>query len=312
MVAWAADSQSGYTVGLWDLKDYTSAVLTTAGGLSGVQLAFSPNGKWLAVASQNSVEVFDVASGRRLAFTPLSGDLVQVYDLRFSSSGQALAYFTAVGLADPQPATVYSWLWSAGPPVGRGGLGLSVYGNLAVDSVAGNGTVALIYNGNYLIWDGRSSGRPVVVRRHVAPVDDVTTAAYFDNGAKTLIVTGDMPDQKTQVVDLVDGSRTTVLSFYQMSGTLAVEPGTPLLAAATTTGDVLVWDGNVGDVPAVVPTSSPLSMPSVAGSNLLISNGNVLSVTSDGFCAPLAQLVALAKSLLVAPLGPAGALSYGA
>ena len=318
VVAYASYSSSGpFKVDLWYWHNFRVVQLTSVGGLSGVDLAFSPNGRWLAVASQGGISVWDVAARYRLALLPLSGQGITVDDVRFDPSGTSLA---AVVLGQPvsathfstQPATLLSWRWrSSSPPGRRTGLKEDTTGNLAISEVKSDGSVLFVYDRDYLAWDGRSSDPPTISYRRVVPAGaDVFGSAFFDGGKRMITVVGPFAKQRTEVVDLRTGAIKEVLGQYVMGGDFVTNADASLVAGTAFNGDILVWDEREADAPTIVPTASNSSSVVLAAGVMLIDEGKALYVGPDLYCQPLQAVLSLAKSLVIAPTGLSEEISY--
>jgi WD40 repeat protein len=318
LVAYAGySSGGGYTVDLWYWHEFRVVPLTSVGSFSGVNLAFSPNGRWLAVASQGNISVWDVAHRHRLASLPLSGHWAMADDLQFDSSGTLLA---AVKVSQPahstnfrtQPATLFSWRWGSPSPPGRlTGLKENSTGNLAIAETKGDGSVLFVYGRDYLAWDGRSLDRATISYRRVVPAGaDVFGAAFFDGGKRMITVVGPFAKQKTEVVDLRTGAVTDVLDQYTMGGEFVTNADASLVAGTAFNGDVLVWDERKADTPAVIPTSTDSSSVVLAAGVLLVDEGQGLYVVPDPYCQPLQGVLALAKSLVIEPTALSEGISY--
>jgi WD40 repeat protein len=319
VVAYVANPSSdavntGVSVALWDWRTFTTYPLTSVANPSEVDLAFSPNGRWLAVSSEGNVSVWDVATRRRLSSLNLSARGSQVSDLTFDPSGRTLSG------VEPQvsshPATPLSalmeWRWDSHAPVRElRGLTQNSLGDVAIASVGSDGTIRFVHHHDYLSWSGSSRSGAQVLGKDVIPAGNVPGATFIDGGTEMVLQVG-VTHLKTEEVDLATGRIHGVLGQFDMEGQYVHSSDGRLLAGTAPNGAEIVWDENPLDAPVVIPTSDPASSVILAGKELLIAeDGDTgLFVLPDLYCGPLNAVVSLGQSLLVHPTALAESFSY--
>jgi WD40 repeat protein len=320
VVAYAADPSSGglnaqEPVYLWDVSTFRTYPLTSADGISGVDLAFSPNGRWLAVASEGIVSVWDVATRSRLSSLALSGQDPQLSDLTFDSSGRILTGVrsTTSGDSTSPPVALVEWRWGSRAPASvLEGLRQSSLGDVAIANVASDGTIRFVYRRDYLTWDGSTSVRDRVLRKDAVPTGRVTGATFTDGGTEMVFQVLPLAHPKTVEADLTTGRVRTVLGQFAMQPAYVTSPDGRLVGGTERNGSAIVWDENPSDAPVAIPTSDPVSTVTLAGPDLLISQpGDTgLFVLPDAYCGQLNAVVSLAQSILVHPTALAESFSY--
>jgi WD40 repeat protein len=306
MVAYAANpSGSTSPVELWDWRHFTTYPLTSANGFDGVNLAFSPNGRWLAVSSVGGISIWSVDTRRRLASLPISGQNA-LSDLTFDPSGRWLSGIepTTSGLSNG-PSTVVEWRWDSHAPAR---LLPGVTGQVGIAVVQADGVVRFVSGHDLMSWRGAAGDRATLVDRGVVPSGKISSAAYFDQGERMLFQVG---DGTTELLNLKTGAISHALGQFDMQGNYVRSPDGRLLAGTALNGDEVVWDEDPADTPVTIPTTSGQSTVTLAAHVLLIAGPFGLSVVPDAYCGPLPEVEALANSLLVHPISLAEATAYG-
>jgi WD40 repeat protein len=309
---YSATNASLDVVGLWDWRRFTTYALTTVDNLAGVDLAFSPSGQQLAVSSEGGVEIWDVRTRREISFLPLSSSDADVTDLTFDSSGR-----TVSGVETPstnfrnRQELVLEWRWSASSTASRlGGFTQTNAGDMAIASVADDGSIRFVYRHDYMTWNGSSGARAQVVTKGVVPTGSIFGATFFNGGQEMMFQTHESSQPETELVNLKSGATSLALRQYDMEGGYTHSPDGRLLAGTASNGGEVVWDENPSDVPVAIPTSSSASTVTLAPNDLLVTEPNGLYVVPDAYCGPLNQVVALAERLLVRPTDVAEGTSF--
>jgi WD40 repeat protein len=312
MVAFAGNStESGSvaSVQLWEWSHFTVYPLTSIPGDGGVDLAFSPTGRWLAVSSEDGISVWAVATRRRLAFLPLPAQNPGAAgDLTFDPTGRWLSEVerTNDDLAHGR-ATLVDWHWTSSTTANRLPHLNSATG---IAQLTAGGSIRFVEGHDYLSWNGSSRGHARVIARHVIPAGDVSDATYFDHGQQMMLQGARSSGSSTELVDLRTGAVSKALGQYLMEAHYVHSPDGRLLAGTALNGNEIVWDRDPADTPVTIPTVSNQSTVTLAAHVLLIAKPAGLEVVPDAYCGPLADVVASAKSLLVYPTSLAEATSY--
>jgi WD40 repeat protein len=310
--AFSATDPSLDVVGLWDWRRFTTYPLTTLNNFTGVDLAFSPNGQWLAVSSEGNVEIWDVRTRRQIAFLPLSPSDADVTDLTFDASGRELS-----GVETPstnfknRQQLLLEWRWPSSSTASQlGGFTLTNIGDMAIAGVASDGSIRFVYRHDYMSWGGSPGERARVMAKDVVPTGNIAGATFIDGGQKMVFQAHGQFGRQTELVTLRTGATIHALGQYSMEGSYTHSPDGRLVAGTALNGDEVVWDENPSDTPVAIPTPDNRSTVTLAPHDLLIAEPTGLLVVPDAYCGPLNQVVALAEKLLVHPTAVAEATSF--
>ncbi|MBU6446392.1 MAG: WD40 repeat domain-containing protein, partial [Verrucomicrobia bacterium] len=198
-------------------------------------LAFSPDGKLLATASQNGIDtLWNLITGRCLATVNKRGFVVAAGYFAFSPDGKLLAttslFHRTVQLWNvaTEGDSFVTLRGHLGPAAEVGDLAFSPDGKLlAVASL--DGTVKL--------WDVVTGGDPfATLRGHTAKVESL---AFSPDG--TLLATASW-DNTVKLWDVATGSLCATLSGHAGGPHLAFSPDGKCLATASWNSIVRLWD----------------------------------------------------------------------
>jgi eukaryotic-like serine/threonine-protein kinase len=220
----ATPSISEDEIDLWDMKGRRSAVLKK----SGRALAFSPNGKWLAAATDGSVVVWDVASHQRRFAMPISQ---MAFSVAFSPDSKTVAaggQFGVVKLYDTESGRELNTLQ-------RQELAVDFASSVAF-SPDGRKVAVGNWQGQVRIWDATSNQLDMSLIGHT----DAIRAIAFLDGGKTLATAS--VDRTIRLWDVATGQERIALKGHENTVTgVAVAPDGSALATSSTDGTVRLW-----------------------------------------------------------------------
>jgi WD40 repeat protein/DNA-binding SARP family transcriptional activator len=214
-------------VTLWDAVTGAEVRTLTGPDVKLANLAFSPDGRWLAAASDLTevIPVWDVASGE-LERT-LTGHESEVHAVSFTPDGHLLSA--------SWDGTARIWAVTSGEEVDR----LPHTGEFTLVAIAspdGTDIVTGDEEGKVTIWDAATRE----VRREIAAHDDALTAAAFGPGQLLLTASDDGTvrgwDRQTGRQLLALGGEDAPFEDVEVS------PDETLVAAAASDGTVKLWD----------------------------------------------------------------------
>ncbi|HET7048955.1 MAG TPA: hypothetical protein VFI54_11875, partial [Solirubrobacteraceae bacterium] len=238
-------------------------------------VAFSPDGRLLAASSNESVVLFDVATGRRVG-QPLSTQESVVYTLAFSPNGKTLAaggskgrvlFFNPATGAQSQPPLgdlqlVNSLAFSPdGKTLAAGGAGATVLWKLAQpgrpeERLSGRrgGVYSVAFSPNGRMLASAGADRTITLRSY--PLDAFgKPLAYLPNGAAEVAISPDglliASGGSGGEIHLLnprngDVRRTLPLKNGGPIGQIAFDPTGRTLAAAYGNGAIVLWDVATG------------------------------------------------------------------
>jgi WD40 repeat protein len=219
---------------LWDVRDPAHPRLLHRFGTNAQDLAFSPDGRTLALGDGKSVALWDVrdpARPVRLSVSP--GHLDVVYQLAFSADGRILASARdGVTLWDPTRPRHPERLATIRKPLYLDGLAIHPKGRLVV---------AAQYGGNLIAWDLRDPHRPKVAAQWAGHNTSIDGMDFSPDG--TLLATaGD--DGSAVLWDMSDPGRPRKQATLNAGAPLravAFSPDGTHVATAATSGVTTLW-----------------------------------------------------------------------
>ncbi|WP_428849260.1 nSTAND1 domain-containing NTPase [Streptomyces scabiei] len=223
----ATHGKDGRT-GIWDLPEGRLRHSFTAHGSGGVA-AFGPGGRVLAVATGDTIGVWDATTGTRISTLPAADGAV--IGMAFSPDGHtvAAAYPSAVRVWDVATGRVRHHLTGLDAPQ-------------AVVFAADGRTVAAVgHNGSVRVWD-TGSGRTRTVRDGRS---EGTTAVAFSPDGRTYATV--RADGSTRLREVITGTLLrTIRGGFENSRTVVFSPDGRILAVPDSGGTVRRWDAATG------------------------------------------------------------------
>jgi WD40 repeat protein len=308
----AAASQNGGLL-LWDYRTFTSRWLLAppahppaAGALAGYwPLAFSPDGRYLAVGQPAAVSVWPVGGGRPVATVavPHGADWGGPTAVEFAPDGHRLVIIAQAGIGTSDQDEVLDWRWASSRPptqlVLPGALGY-----LAGFTAAGVRILSTPASGTgpsqLLLWGDKPEAAPRTTAT-IPARDDWDAAAVLADGRLLL-------SDQDGVAEYDPRARRfgPELDGYELSFTLS--PSGRQAALTTASGQVEVWDvdGDSAPLLAFSGHGQPFVAWGPSGTALAVSDAvdgaRVLPTVSF---LPFAQLLPIARRLAVSSLSPA-------
>jgi WD40 repeat protein len=228
------------------------------------RLAFSPDGRTLAVLRRSDVRLWQLASSE-VAGPPLVGHNGVVYDAVFSPDGSVLATGSADG-------TVRLWDAVSGAPLGRP---LEGHAKGVFDitfSPDGRTLASTGWDATVRLWnvaDGRSG--PVLVG-HTQPV----AAVAFSPDGRTVVSGGS--DSTVRIWDSADGVARHVLTGHRGTvSALAVSPDGARIASGGVDHEIRLWDTATGAAtapPLAGHTDVVMDLAFTPDGGTIVSGGN--------------------------------------
>jgi WD40 repeat protein/transcriptional regulator with XRE-family HTH domain len=237
------------TVSLWTVPP---PVLVT--GSPAYDAVFSPNGKILAVSSQNSLQLWSTLSHEQLAAQPVPGTFANT--IAYPPHGDLLA----VGYGDGMLQ-----LWRAGgslTPLGSPQRA-SATGIVETDAFSPNGQLLATGgdDGTMRLWSVSDPAHPRLLATERDSGTYVFGVAFSPNGA---IVAAASADDETRLWDVSDPGRPRLIGaplrgFSSYAISVAFNPKGNLLAVGSADQTVRIW--NVAHPRHPVPVGAPLTGP---------------------------------------------------
>jgi WD40 repeat protein len=194
-------------------------------------LAFSPDGKWLAVSGYKEISVLDPAGGRRLR--RLTGPTDLVRSVAFSPDGRWLA---AAGGTPARGGEIVLWDAATGRPA-RTIKGHRDYVYQAIFSPDGNWLATSSYDKTIRLWDVSTGIERATLREHT---DAVFPVAFSPDGRWLASGAG---DRTVKIWDVSSGKRLFTLSdSLDTVYALAFHPSDRQLSAAGADKMIRTWD----------------------------------------------------------------------
>jgi hypothetical protein len=206
------------------------------------RVAFSPNAKRLATAGNPGIRVWEVASGRNLAIIP--GSRTWESTVAFSPDGTCLASGNILKIVTVwDPAT--------------GNQKLSLKGHTGpVHTVAyrpdGKQLASASVDKTVRIWDAATGKEIMCLKGHTGPVH---TVAYSPDNKLLLTASS---DKTARLWDVLTGTEVLVLNCPMPVFCAVLSPDGQRLAATTSDGQVFVWYLAVAGRPPAVLTPEKL------------------------------------------------------
>jgi len=308
-----AVATQGGAVALWDYGAFTYRwlVLVPTGPSSKASfgegygdLAFSPDGDYLAGARGDRVTVWQVGDGRQVAqlTLPHGPQWGGANDAQFAPSGDSLVISAQAGVGNDDHDVVLDWQWRTHQSPGQ------VAFNASNDALAGfvgsevkilSTPVGLTSASRLWLWDGSSSNAARLL----------ATIAQRDGWSAA----SSLPGQKLLLKD-PDGLEVYDLRNKHVAAQLAGEfnyslsPSDQAVALSYGNGQVDVWDLGSGQ-PPVVAYSAETEFPPIAwgdGGQLLgIGASSGAQVIPARAYLPFGQVLSVARTLAVTSLSKA-------
>ncbi len=199
------------------------------------QIAYSPDGKQIAVASSIGTWLYDAQTGAELAL--LTGHDRPATSLAFSPDGQTLA--TGGNWPD---RTIR--LWDAGSGAHKMTLDVSDFaGETLTFSPDGKTLAGATYDRKVRIWNAATGARILTLEGHTA---SITSVAFSPDG-RTLA--SGSQDETVRVWDIGAGTQKFKLTAHTNNVTgVAFSPDGRMLASSSTDWTIRLWDAATGDL----------------------------------------------------------------
>jgi WD40 repeat protein/DNA-binding SARP family transcriptional activator len=279
------------TVRIWNIDLAGTREQMTLGGLSSVQnLAYSPDGAWLATTADGRARLWDASTGERIQ--TLSGHDAG-YDAAFAPDGATLVtsgFTSRPVLWDTTSGEVRRILRGA-----EGWIGSVAFSPDGTRIAAGMGLTDA-GSGEILIWEA-STGRLVTTLGEIEPNDDHPLIDLSFSPDGRLLAAANL-DGTATVWHLASGERRLTLPIGGLVVAVAFSPDGKRLASAGLDNTARLWDVSTGRE-VLVLTGQTLGLTDIAFS----PDGTRLATSSnDGtvrvYVLPIRQLVELARSHL--------------
>jgi WD40 repeat protein len=207
----------------WTLRGHTRQVVTS--------LAFSPDGKRIASASNEEMVVWDTPTGKEV-FT-LRGHTGGISSVAFSPDGKHIASASGYEMGDN---TAKVWDASTGREV------LTVQGAGASVVFSPDGKqIASVWRDTLKVWDASTRQETLTLRGHTSLVSSV---AFSRDGNR--IASGSV-DGTVEVWDATSGRETLTLKGHTgLVTSVAFSPDGKHIASASQDRTVKVWDASTG------------------------------------------------------------------
>ena len=199
------------------------------------EIAYSPDGKYLAVASSIGTWLYDSRTGAELNL--LTGHTYAATSIAFSPDGQTLA----TG-GDWPDRTIR--LWDAATGVLARTLDVSEFsgGSLAF-SPDGKTLAGETYNKKVRLWDVETGARILTLEGHAS---SITSVAFSPDGRT---VASGSQDNTVRVWDIGTGTQKFKLTAHKNNVTdVTFSPDGRMLASSSYDGRVRLWDASTGDL----------------------------------------------------------------
>ena len=199
------------------------------------EIAYSPDGKYLAVASSIGTWLYDSRTGAEVHL--LTGHTYAATSMAFSPDGQTLA----TG-GDWPDRTIR--LWDAATGVLTRTLDVSEFsgGSLAF-SPDGNTLAGETYNKKVRLWNVETGARILSLEGHTS---SITSVAFSPDGRT---VASGSQDNTVRVWDIGTGTQKFKLTAHKNNVTDVVfSPDGRMLASSSYDGRVRLWDASTGDL----------------------------------------------------------------
>ncbi|MFF0822814.1 AAA family ATPase [Micromonospora haikouensis] len=244
------------------LADYRSTLRGESRFMSGV--AFSPDGRLLAVGDYTAVRLWDPATGKPVG-EPLTGHTMLVSGVAFSPDGRLLASLSSDGSAR-------LWDPATGKPVGAPMTGHTPWVTAVTFSPDGR-LLAVGDDKAVRLWDpttGKPVGEPLT-----GHTNQVSGVAFSPDGRLLASAGGDTVRLWDPTTGKPVGAPLTGHTS-QVSG-VAFSPDGRLLASASSFGQVRLWDPATGE-----PAGTPMTGRTKLVSGMVFSpDGRLLAVGDD-------------------------------
>jgi WD40 repeat protein len=193
-------------------------------------IAFSPDGKTIALAGQTTVEIWDVSSKQRTH--TLEGHAGVVNGIDFSPDGRHV-------LSTSYDATVKLWDASTGQEL-RTLVGHTEEVNDVVFSPDGKSAVSVSDDDRAILWD-LEAGQPLRFYEHGSSIKSVAISADGET-----LATGGL-DKRILIWDVASGDQTQVLEGHEDSiRSLAFSPTAEIVASGTGDNSARLWSTETG------------------------------------------------------------------
>jgi eukaryotic-like serine/threonine-protein kinase len=222
---------------IWDAS--TREELMKIAGTAGSAL-FSPNGKRIASADGNDIQVWDVSSGEKLL--TLSGHEREIWSISYSLDGTRIA---SGGL----DKTVRIWNADTGAQIktlrGHGDSPLMADFISPVASVAFSPDGKLIASGSYdytvKIWNADTGAEVMTMKKHSSLVSDV---AFSADGKRLASASS---DGTIRLCDVATGSEPLILKGHESEVfSVAFSPDGKRIVSGSKDETIRIWDAATG------------------------------------------------------------------
>ncbi len=247
---WLAAEAGDGSILVWDVNAFSSAAYqasfrlrapaeaTSVAPRLAEELAFGPDGRWLAAASHSSgaITIWDLDT-RQIA-TVIEAHSAGIGALASDTTGDCLASASS-------DAAIRLWSWRSAQPIGR-----LQSGPGTVQALAFRPGGAQLASGSsdhtVILWDLNAQREVAVLRGHTA---DVLSLAYTPDGSR---LASSSSDRTIRIWDSDTGAHLTTLHGHTYRvGSIGFTPDRRSLISRSADGTVRFWDGGLpGERPA--------------------------------------------------------------
>jgi WD40 repeat protein len=262
------------------------ALSLTGSGVSVGSVAFSPDGKILAVADEEgSIRLWNAATGRQLALLASAGRRAAVDSVGFSPDGKILAAGDEVGTAylwNPATSQLLATLRDPGRQASADAVAFSPDGKILA---IGDG------DGGTYLWNTAARRRLATLPRF--PDGGVNAVAFSPDGKILAIGDG---DGRTYLWNVAGGTLTAAMQDPGSVGAVAFSPDGRILATDDAGPGTYLWNLATGTRTALRSEGSFDGLGSLAFS----PDGRTLAIAGGGAYAGSASVWNVATSKLIA------------